>query len=330
MDTNDHKQKHKKEKKKGENEERNSKNKNVENEKERNGKKEKMEIIRSRGSSTRTMRRNETPDTYEQTKIVMRLIHSKNKYDFTENSQHDLINDQSRLGQSPADREKAFRKKRTFFKTAGDKEDNADGDDFCNSQGYWCWYQIQNVSYTIHATNCTERGILLPGAYCTLNPVLGVDVADQKGRTPVTPEKRLDIRPDTPVRLQTIPLGFGIELRNLLLDFNEEEDIVEKLKDSQHQATIQLEHDSKKITGIVNNLDADAEVSWWESLFGYSPKATSFFNLLIHPVIILLTLVAIMYVGLFCVYRRMKGLVEQIQRGQAESHEYIRRRGLRT
>ncbi|KAM9308258.1 LOW QUALITY PROTEIN: uncharacterized protein PAF06_012437 [Gastrophryne carolinensis] len=146
-------------------------------------------------------------------------------------------------------------------------------------QGYWCWYQIKIASYTIYTTNCTERGELLPGAYCTLNPVLGIDVADLKGRTPITPEKRVDIRPDTPVRLQKIPLGFGTELQRILVDFREEKEIVQKLKESEGQAV----------------------------LFGYSPKATSFFNFLIHPVIILLALVILLHLGLFLIYRRIKG-----------------------
>ncbi|XP_072010694.1 uncharacterized protein [Engystomops pustulosus] len=166
-------------------------------------------------------------------------------------------------------------------------------------QGYWCWYQTTNMSYTIYSTNCTERGELLPGAYCTSYPVLGIDIAGEKGRTPITPEKRLDIRPDTPLRLQKIPLGFGNKLKHLLLDFSQEEGIIKRLKDSEDQATILLKHDQMKITGIVHALEKDSTVSWWESLFGYSPKATSFFNMLIHPVIVLLVLVTIMYIGLF-------------------------------
>ncbi|XP_044155470.1 vasoactive intestinal polypeptide receptor 1-like [Bufo gargarizans] len=147
------------------------------------------------------------------------------------------------------------------------------------------------MSYTIYGTNCTERGELLPGAYCTLSPVLGLDVAELQGRTPITPEKRLDIRPDVPVRLQRIPLGFGIELKHLLLDFSQEDEILLNLRETEKRATIQLTHDKNKITAITTALDKDSKVSWWESLFGYSPKATSFFNLLIHPVIVLLVLV---------------------------------------
>ncbi|KAM9320086.1 LOW QUALITY PROTEIN: uncharacterized protein PAF06_004551 [Gastrophryne carolinensis] len=197
-------------------------------------------------------------------------------------------------------------------------------------QGYWCWYQIKIASYTIYTTNCTERGELLPGAYCTLNPVLGIDVADLKGRTPITPEKRVDIRPDTPVRLQKIPLGFGTELQRILMDFREEKEIVQKLKESEGQATIQLMHDATKITDIVHALEKDSAVSWWESLFGYSPKATSFFNFLIHPVIILLALVALLYLGLFLIYRRIKGLASQLRLSLAEHHEQSRRQDLTT
>ncbi|XP_073519257.1 uncharacterized protein [Phyllobates terribilis] len=197
-------------------------------------------------------------------------------------------------------------------------------------QGYWCWYQGKNMTHIIYSTNCTERGNLLPGVYCTLSPVLGLDVAEQQGRTPITLEKRLDIRPDTPVRLQKVPLGFGGELKRLLLDFGKEDEILKNLQETEDRATIQLEHDRTKITGITNDLNKDSEVSWWESVFGYSPKATSFFNLLIHPVIVLLILVIIMYLGLGLVYRRVKRLADQIQENQTELHEYNRRRRFRT
>ncbi|XP_044140005.1 uncharacterized protein LOC122930579 [Bufo gargarizans] len=196
-------------------------------------------------------------------------------------------------------------------------------------QGYWCWYQGSDPSYAIFGLNCTERGTLRPGAYCTLSPVLGLNVAEQQGRTPITPEKRLDIRPDVPVRLQKIPLGFGKELRHLLMDFNQEEEIVQRLRETEKQATIQLTHDRTKITAVATALDKDSKVSWWESLFGYSPKATSFFNLLIHPVIVLLALVGLMYLGLWWMYRRVKRLTDQLNQNQTALHEVNRRR-LRT
>ncbi|XP_041418684.1 uncharacterized protein LOC121393665 [Xenopus laevis] len=49
-------------------------------------------------------------------------------------------------------------------------------------QGYWCWYQGNNATFIIYGTNCTARGELPPAVYCTLSPVLGLDVAEQQGR----------------------------------------------------------------------------------------------------------------------------------------------------
>lgn len=81
----------------------------------------------------------------------------------------------------------------------------------------------------------------------------------------MTPEKRLDIRPDTLVRLQKILTEFGSILKNWLLDFGKEKDILQKLKESETQAIIKLEHDASKITGLLHGLEEDAKVSWWKA-----------------------------------------------------------------
>lgn len=141
------------------------------------------------------------------------------------------------------------------------------------------------------------------------------------GRTPMTPEKRLDIRPDTLVRLQKILTEFGSILKNWLLDFGKEKDILQKLKESETQAIIKLEHDASKITGLLHGLEEDAKVSWWESIFGYSLKATSFFNLLIHPIIVLILLVLVMYLVWMILHRKMKRLAK---------NAHIREQHLRT
>ncbi|XP_040275688.1 uncharacterized protein LOC120990872 [Bufo bufo] len=80
----------------------------------------------------------------------------------------------------------------------------------------------------------------------------------------------------TITRLQKIPLGFGKELRHLLMDFGQEEEIIQRLRETEKQATIQLTHDRTKIIAVATALDMDSKVSWWESLFGYSPKFLEF------------------------------------------------------
>lgn len=63
--------------------------------------------------------------------------------------------------------------------------------------------------------------------FVPFNPTLGMDMTDERRRTPVTPEKRLDIRPDTPVRLQTIPVVFWSRTTKWLLNFGKQDDIKE-------------------------------------------------------------------------------------------------------
>ncbi|XP_068129074.1 uncharacterized protein [Hyperolius riggenbachi] len=191
-------------------------------------------------------------------------------------------------------------------------------------QGYWCWYQMENAtSYAVYTFNCTQSGTLTRGVYCTTGPVLGVDLAQQKGRTPITPEKRLDIKPDTPVRLQKIPLGFGAELKGWLLDFGREDEIMKTLRASERQATVRLEHDREKLVQVSHALEQDAKVSWWESLFGYSPKASAFLNLMLHPVVVLIVLTCLLYIFQVLVFCKIKRLGAKMSKKQQKPRDVL-------
>ena len=176
-------------------------------------------------------------------------------------------------------------------------------------QGYWGWYQMSNDAlYSAYGLNCTQRGTLPQGVYCTSSPVLGIDIAGTQGRTPITPEKRLDIKPDTPIHLQKLPLGFGAELKAWLVDFGQQDEILNVLKDAEKQATIRLTHDQNKLIQVSHALEEDAKISWWESIFGYSPNASAFLDILLHPVVVLICvalLLSLMQVMMCITIRRM-------------------------
>ncbi|XP_077314547.1 uncharacterized protein LOC143934794 [Lithobates pipiens] len=73
-----------------------------------------------------------------------------------------------------------------------------------------------------------------------------------------------------------------------LVDFGQQDEILNVLRDTEKQATIRLTHDQNRLIQVSHALDTDAKVSWWESLFGYSPNATAFLNILLHPVVVLI------------------------------------------
>lgn len=114
-----------------------------------------------------------------------------------------------------------------------------------------------------------------------------MDIAGTPGCTPITPEERFYSKPDIPLHLQKLPLGFGAELKAWLMDFGQQDEILNVLGDAEKQATIRLTHDQNRLIQVSHALDADAKISWWESLFGYSPNATAFLNILLHPVVVL-------------------------------------------
>lgn len=52
----------------------------------------------------------------------------------------------------------------------------------------------------------------------------------------------------------------------------------------------------KEIHRVLKKVKKDAEHEWWDTLFGWSPTATSVLNKLCHPIIVLLILVLVGFV----------------------------------
>lgn len=47
---------------------------------------------------------------------------------------------------------------------------------------------------------------------------------------------------------------------------------------------------AEKIPHVLERVKKDREHCWWEAIFGWPPTATGIFNLVLHPIVVLLVL----------------------------------------
>ncbi|XP_076185054.1 uncharacterized protein LOC143156043 [Aptenodytes patagonicus] len=94
--------------------------------------------------------------------------------------------------------------------------------------------------------------------------------------------------------LLPILIGMNLTLVKKLLQHNDLCQLLERVRDNGHKTLITVHHDTEEIRHVLERVKKDGEHYWWESLLGWSPTATGVFNFMLHPVVILLTLICLL------------------------------------
>ncbi|XP_075595325.1 uncharacterized protein LOC142599343 [Balearica regulorum gibbericeps] len=124
-----------------------------------------------------------------------------------------------------------------------------------------------------------------------------IDGCDFSYSTPVTSHQLLQSNYMLIHELLPIPIGMNLTLVKQLLRHKDLIEILEKIKENGQKTLITVHHNVKEIHRVFERVQRDAELKWWDTLFGWSPTATGILNKLCHPIVILLTLVLIMICG---------------------------------
>ncbi|XP_075595288.1 uncharacterized protein LOC142599302 [Balearica regulorum gibbericeps] len=120
-----------------------------------------------------------------------------------------------------------------------------------------------------------------------------IDGCDFSYLTPVTSHQLLQSNYMLIHELLPIPIGMNLTLVKQLLRHKDLIKILEKIKENGQKTLITVHHNVKEIHRVFERVQKDAELKWWDTLFGWSPTATGILNELCHPIVILLTLVLI-------------------------------------
>lgn len=92
------------------------------------------------------------------------------------------------------------------------------------------------------------------------------------------------------IYLLPTPIGINLTLVKKLLPHNDLHWLLEHAQDDGQRTSITIHHDTEEIHPVLDQVNKDGEHRWWEALLGWSPTATGILNLMLHPVVILLSL----------------------------------------
>lgn len=105
--------------------------------------------------------------------------------------------------------------------------------------------------------------------------------------------------------VQTVlPVSIGLNMTHVkdLLQHKDLQHILREIKERGQETLLTVHHDAGEIKEILRRVEQDGKHSWWETLLGWSPTATGVLNYMIHPIVILLISVGIVFVLTLVLY----------------------------
>ncbi|XP_054666927.1 uncharacterized protein LOC129199870 [Grus americana] len=165
--------------------------------------------------------------------------------------------------------------------------------------------------------------------FCVCN-FTKIDGCDFSYSTPVTSHQLLQSNYMMIHELLPVPIGMNLTLVKQLLQHKDLIAILKKIRENGQNTLITVHHNVKEIHRVFERAQRDAELRWWDTLFGWSPTATGILNKLCHPIVILLILVlislilsAILYVIAWKMINRLTYLKKQITREATFTHMIV-------
>ncbi|KAK4810571.1 LOW QUALITY PROTEIN: hypothetical protein QYF61_004534 [Mycteria americana] len=122
---------------------------------------------------------------------------------------------------------------------------------------------------------------------CNFTKIVGCDF---NYPAPVTSYQLLQSNYTLSQDLLPTPIGMNLTLVKKLLQHDDLCQLLERIRNNGHKTPITVHHDAEEIHHVLERVKKDGEHHWWETLLGWSPTAMGVFNLMLHPVVILLTL----------------------------------------
>lgn len=113
------------------------------------------------------------------------------------------------------------------------------------------------------------------------------------------------------VNFSPTSVGMDIILVKKLLEHPGLHKLLQQLKRKSQKTLISVRHNMEKAHHVVEQMKRDGANHWWENLLGWSPTATGFFNLRLHPAVVILALAGIGFVLVTAVYVRVWYLIQQ-------------------
>lgn len=140
--------------------------------------------------------------------------------------------------------------------------------------------------------------------FCSLHAVVGCDFSFT---VPVWTQEEILASPLVYRTVEPVSFGMGLDLIQELLAHPQLHNFLQTIKQDGGASALLVSHNTKEILDMSTQIKQAGEHSWWETLFGWSPTATSVLNLALHPIVVILIfqiLLCISLVALGCWGRR--------------------------
>ncbi|XP_076194341.1 uncharacterized protein LOC143160464 [Aptenodytes patagonicus] len=144
---------------------------------------------------------------------------------------------------------------------------------------------------------------------CNFTNIIGCDF---NYSVPVTSYQLLQSNYTLSEDLLPTPIGMDLTLVKKLLQHNDLCQLLERARDNGRKTLITVHHDTEEIHHVLERVKKDGEHHWWETLLGWSPTATGVFNLMLHPIIVLLTLTVVCLLLVVILYTKVWYMMKRI------------------
>lgn len=155
--------------------------------------------------------------------------------------------------------------------------------------------------------NSERFHLLLPmnnHCFCNISTISGCDF---QFTVPVWTQQEINVSPVLYHSISPVFLGIGLDLIHSFLTHPSLKQALESVKSAGNQAILTVAHNGAKIANIFAEISSKGHHSWWEALFGWSEHATNAFNVMLHPIIIILIFQAVLafcLIALVCWVKR--------------------------
>lgn len=156
----------------------------------------------------------------------------------------------------------------------------------------WCKLlmvnHVFNITYNAHKNQC----------FCNVTLMIGCDF---NLMIPATKKEEIKDQLQLYKKIDPIPIRMNVSLVKQLINIQTYKDNSKRRKKMRKR--LLFTHSADKIEQIIERIKADTKHSWWKIFLGWSHLTKGLFNIILHPVVVVLAfqgVMALMLIVLVC------------------------------
>ncbi|KAK4807909.1 hypothetical protein QYF61_011774 [Mycteria americana] len=139
---------------------------------------------------------------------------------------------------------------------------------------------------------------------------------------PVTTHQLLQANYTLYQDLLPAPIGMNLTLVRKLLQHDDLNQLLERIRNNGHKTSVTVHHDAEEIHGVLERVKQDGGRYWWDTLLGWSPTATGILSKMLHPVVVLM-LTALCFILTIALYVRLWTMVKHLSHQISPEDVYV-------